>query len=98
MVEASGGRTRKIRSPFGAPSPRSDAVLFSDGLEPGNPVEIDERPRRDETEIHHRDETLTTRQKTRLTLVSREQGDRFFERVDGVVLEFGRLHLNPARE
>ncbi len=77
------------------PDPEEPVGLF-DGVEAGDPIDVDQARRGGETELHQRDQALTTGENLGVFSVFCEELKRFLERVGPVVLERCREHLvNP---
>ncbi len=70
-------------------------VVLVELVEPGDAVEVDERARRGEAQLHQGDEALASGQDLRLVPVALEDRKRLVQARRGEVLETGRVHPVP---
>src|SRR5215217_4450983 len=71
-------------------------VVLVELVEAGDPIDVDERARRREAELHERDQTLPAREYLRFVAVALENRDRLLHRRGGEVLEPGGVHGRPS--
>ena len=71
------------------------AVLLLELAELGDAVDVDERPRRGEAELHQRDQALPAGEDLRVFAVLLEQGQRLVEGRRREVVEAGWVHEPP---
>ena len=79
----------------GVPRQRPDAhhtISRDDAVEPGDPVDIDDRRRPQEPHAQERHQALPAREQPRVTVEPCEGGERLLHRQCREVLERGRLH------
>ena len=103
-VADEGDGFREQRDPFtdhgrrlqrGVPRQRPDAhhtISRDDAVEPGDPVDIDDRRRPQEPHAQERHQALPAREQPRVTVEPCEGGERLLHRQCREVLERGRLH------
>src|SRR5207253_6846230 len=67
-------------------------VRLAERVEPGDPVDVDDGPRRREAELHQRDQALSAGQDLPLVAEPFEDRQRLVERVGREVFEAGGVH------
>src|SRR5439155_25333204 len=87
---------QKLR-PLAGPMPHEGAdhevpVFLLEPVEPLDAVDVDERPRRGDAQLHHRDQALPACQHLRLVAEALKDRDRLVETRRSEVLEGRRIH------
>ena len=85
------GRRLQRRVPRQRPDAHH-AVAGDDAIEPGNPVDVDDRRRPQEPHAQERHQALPAREQPRVAVEARERRQRLLRRRRREVLERGRLH------